>query len=89
SKLAERSHQFDRLRALFYMDPDFRGWDLSAAWKNTKVDFRFRHNLDKIAIVGAPPWDEWCVRGGGVVMKGELRTFGTDQLDDTWKGVRS
>jgi hypothetical protein len=28
---------FDTLRALFYMDRDFKGWDLSAAWANTKL----------------------------------------------------
>lgn len=26
-KLVDLSHQFDELRVLFYMDPDFRGWD--------------------------------------------------------------
>lgn len=34
------------MRALFCMDPDFRGWKLSAAWENTKLDFRFRGTLD-------------------------------------------
>jgi hypothetical protein len=52
-KLVDLSHQFDGLRVLFYMDPDLRGWDLSAAWENTKLDFRFRGNLDKVAIVWA------------------------------------
>jgi hypothetical protein len=88
-KLAELSQQFETARALFYMDHDFRGWDLSAAWANTKLDFRFRGHLEKVAIVGAPTWEEWCVRVAGLVMKGEMRTFKADQLEDAWNWVRS
>ena len=40
-KLEELSHQFDPLRALFYMDRAFKDWDLSAPWANTKLDFAF------------------------------------------------
>jgi SpoIIAA-like len=88
-KLSDLSQKFETLRVLFYMDEDFRGWDLSAAWANTKLDFRFRGNLEKVAIVGAPAWEEWCVRVAGLVMKGEMRTFPADQLEDAWKLVRS
>ena len=88
-KLEELSRQFDGLRALFYMDRAFKGWDMSAAWANTKLDFQFRGNLEKVAIVGAPAWEEWCVRMASLLMKGELRTFTTDQLDEAWKWVRS
>lgn len=88
-KLVELSQTFDALRALFYMDRDFKGWDLSAAWANTKLDFRFRGHLEKVAIVGAPAWEEWCVRGAGLVMKGELRTFRAEQIEDAWAWVKS
>ena len=88
-RLAQLSQKFETLRALFYMDQDFRGWDLSAAWANTKLDFQFRGQLEKVAIVGAPTWEEWCVRIAGLVMKGEMRTFRTDQLGDAWQWVRS
>jgi SpoIIAA-like len=88
-KLAELSQTFDTLRSLFYMDRDFKGWDLSAAWANTKLDFRFRGHLERVAIVGAPTWEEWCVRVAGLVMKGELETFRAEQLEDAWEWVKS
>lgn len=88
-KLEELSRRFDALRALFYMDPGFKGWDLPTAWANTKLDFRFRGNLDKVAIVGAPAWEEWCVRVASLVMKGELQTFRAEQLEDAWEWVKS
>ena len=88
-KLMELSQKFETLRALFYMDQDFRGWDLSVAWANTKLDFRFRGNLYKVAIVGAPAWEEWCVKVASLVMKGELQTFRAEQLADAWEWVKS
>jgi hypothetical protein len=35
-KLTELPRQFEALSAVFYMDQDFKGWDLLAAWANTK-----------------------------------------------------
>ena len=61
-KLAEPSQQFEGMCALFYIDLDFRGFELSAAWKSTKLNYRFRGNLDKPVVVRAPAWEEWCVR---------------------------
>jgi hypothetical protein len=84
-KLAELSKQFETVRALFYMGQNFRGWDLSEAWANTKLDFWFRGHLEKVAIVGAPTWEEWCVRVAGLVMKGELQTFRAEELEDAWE----
>jgi len=57
------------------MDQDFRGRDLSTAPANTKLDFRLRGHFDKVAIVGAPAREEWCVRVASLAMKGELQTF--------------
>lgn len=88
-KLSDLSQRFDASRALFYMDRDFRGWDLPAAWANTKLDFRFGGHLDKVAIVGAPAWEEWCVKIASLVMKAELRTFQAEQLGDAWAWVKA
>lgn len=78
------------LRALFYMDSNFKGWELSAAWANTKLDVRHRGDLEKVAIVGAPAWEEWCVKlAAGALMKGELRTFDAEELQVAWEWVKS
>lgn len=52
------------------MDEDFQGWDLKAAWANTSLDLRYRREFEKIAVVGAPAWEEWCVRLASLFMKG-------------------
>lgn len=77
-------------RALFYMESEFKGWELSAAWANTKLDLRHRCDLEKVAIVGAPAWEKWCVKlAAGALMKGELCTFDADQLPEAWEWVKS
>ncbi len=83
------SHQFETFRALFYMDANFDGWELPAAWANTKLDVRYRGELEKVAVVGAPAWEEWCVRLARWVMKGELRTFPADRLNEAWDWIKS
>lgn len=46
-KLAEILQRFDPLRALFYMDRDFMGWDLKAVWANTKLAALIAIGVDK------------------------------------------
>lgn len=88
-RLDALAREFGTIRALFYMDAGFRGWDAGAAWANTKLDMRHRSDLEKVAIVGAPRWEAWCVRFAGLLMKGELRTFRADALQEAWDWVGS
>lgn len=87
-RLDELVEQFGTARALVYMDEGFKGWEASAAWANTKLDIRHHGALAKVAIVGAPAWEEWCVKLAGLLMKGELRTFRAHELEDAWAWVK-
>ncbi len=82
--------RFPTLRVLILMDKTFAGWMLSAAWANTVFDFRHRRDFDKIAMVGAPKWEQWCVRKpAALLMCGELRTYRRDQISDAWTWLRA
>jgi len=81
--------KFGRVRALIYMDDRFRGWDMQAAWANTKLDIQFRNSLDKVAVVGAPRWEEWCVRLAGLLVRGDLMTFPPEQMAAAWTWLRA
>ena len=87
--LEDLARQFGRVRALVYMDDGFKGWNLPAAWANTKLDMRHRGDLEKVALVGAPGWEDWCVRMAGLLMKGERRTFPTNQFPEAWNWLGS
>lgn len=82
--------RFTTLRVLILMDGHFEGWTLPAAWTNTTFDLKHRRDFDKIAMVGAPKWEEWCVRvPAAVVMNGKLRTYSRDRLNDAWDWIRA
>jgi hypothetical protein len=53
------------------------------------MDFRRRADFEKVAIVGAPPWEEWCLKLAGFLVAGEIRSFRADQLQDAWTWLRS
>ena len=80
--------RYSKLRVLFYMDRDFRGWDLQSAWDNTLLDARHRNDFEKVAMVGAPKWEEWCVKIAGVMVRGTMRTFPADELTRAWEWLR-
>lgn len=77
------------VRVLFRIDAGFRGWTMDAAWANTVLDITHRHDFDKVAMVGAPRWEQWCAKvPAAVLMKGRLRTFDRDDLDRAWTWLR-
>lgn len=79
-----------RLRVMFVMDDDFEGWTLAAAWANTIFDLKHRRDFEKVAMVGAPKWEEWCVKGAAsLLMNGQLATYRHDQLPEAWEWLRA
>lgn len=88
--LEELIRQHGKLRVLFFMDETFRGWDLESVWDNTRFDVRHRADFEKIAMVGAPVWEEWCVKfGARFLMKGQMRSFARDRLAEAWDWIRA
>ncbi|MBN3458449.1 STAS/SEC14 domain-containing protein [Mycolicibacterium sp.] len=80
--------RFATLKVLILIDESFAGWTLSAAWANTVFDVKHRRDFDKIAMVGAPAWEQWCVHTpAALLMRGELRTYGRGQLDEAWAWI--
>lgn len=83
----ERTH---KIRVLFCMDETFEGWSVKAAWANTCLDFRHRTHFEKIAVVGAPTWEEWCVKLlARPLIAAEIRTFKLDQIQKAWRWLRT
>lgn len=87
-RLEDLFRQHGKLRVLFYADPEFEGWDLSAAWQDASLGFRHLADFERLALVGAPDWVVWCVRLSAFLFKGEVRIFSADRLDDAWRWVK-
>jgi len=72
------------LDMVFYMDDKFEGWDLAAAWDDAALGLHHRSDFGRLAVVGGPEWVNWCIRLSGFLMKGEIRIFPGDQLEEAW-----
>lgn len=55
--LQEKEKEYDKISWYFEMQ-NFEGWDLTAAWRDLKFDFKHADQLEKIAMVGAKDWEE-------------------------------
>jgi hypothetical protein len=78
----------ERIRVLLLMEETFRGWNARAAWRNTCLDLRHRRDFDKVAIVGAPTWEQWCAKLANFLITGEIKTFARNELSTAWTWVR-
>ena len=87
-KLESLFKQYGKLNVLFYMGKDFEGWDLQAAWDDASFGLTHRADFERLAIVGGPRWVEWCMKLSGFLMKGEIKLFPLDSLDDAWDWVK-
>jgi SpoIIAA-like len=87
-KLETLFEQCGELNLLIYMDDDFEGWDLEAAWDDMSFGLKHRADFRKLAVVGGPRWVEWCFKLSGFLMKGEIKLFPVSSLDKAWRWVR-
>jgi SpoIIAA-like len=87
-KLEALFAQYGKLNVLFCMGEDFEGWDLEAAWDDASYGLKHRADFGKLAVVGGPIWVEWCMKLSGFLMKGEIRIFPLDSLEEAWAWVK-
>ena len=78
-----------KIRALLFMAEEFEGWELPAAWDDAKFGTKHRNDFEKIAVVGGPKWAEWGTKFSAHFMKGEMKTFPGDKLQEAWKWIES
>jgi SpoIIAA-like len=86
-RLEQLFKKHGKLDVLIHLEDDFAGWDLAAAWDDASFGLKHRADFEKIAVVGGPSWIEWCIKLFGFMMKGEIRVFPPDRLDDARKWI--
>jgi len=78
-ELAGIAEDDDQLRILIRLSDDFRGWEPKALWEDIKLDVRYRHALDRVAVVGHENWQKWMTRLANPFVGAEVRYFGADE----------
>lgn len=88
-RLETRFREFGKLRVLFYMDEQFIGWDIAAAWDDAALAFKHRLDFERIAVVGGPEWVAWCIKCTAFLVPAEIRIFPREKLKDAWHWIKS
>lgn len=88
-KLDQAFKEHGKLNVLFLMDGGFEGWDLKAAWDDTKIGLAHRADFERLAVVGGPEWVRWCIKLSGFLLKGEVRLYDLADLERAWEWIRA
>ncbi len=78
-----------RLRLLYDLGPDFKGFSRSAAWEDVKVALRFMRLFDGCAVVSDVGWIRESVRLVGFTTPCPLKVFANHEGDQAIAWLRS
>jgi len=73
---------YDKLRLLYYLGPEFSGYEAEAMWDDAKIGFAHFTSWEKVAVVTDDEWIRRSVKAFGFMMPGEVKLFGTEQLGE-------
>lgn len=80
--------EHDRIKALVHMGEDFEGYELEAAWEDSKEAVRHWNGFERLALVTDLGCMRMAMQAFAIAMPCPLRTFGNDQFEEArrWLG---
>ena len=88
-KLHELIGKYGKIRVLFYLPDSFKGWELGAMWDDAKFGMRHRNDFEKIALAGGPNWVKWATEIAAHILKCDVKTFKTEELQESLSWISS
>ncbi len=85
--LEEKERQYDKISWYFEME-NFEGWDLNAAWRDLKFDFKHANQLEKIAMVGAKDWEEKLTQVMKPFTSANIRFFEPEEREEALRWIK-
>lgn len=79
----------DKARFLYHLGEDFEGFETAAVWEDTKLGFSHYRGWEKVALVTDRNWLRGAFRAFGVFMPGQVKTFGSGELEQAKQWVAS
>jgi len=70
-----------RIRILMKMH-DFHGWEMAAAWEDTKFGARHFHDIERLAMVGEKAWQHGMAMFCKPFTKATVRYFDSSVSDE-------
>ncbi len=78
----------DTVRLLAIMTPEFKGYDLSAAWADSKLGLGHWRGFDRIGVVADQGWIQTSVRLAAPILPCPVQVFGLDEAETARRWIR-
>lgn len=85
--LEEKLTKYNRVRLLYVLGDDFKGYSGGAAWEDAKVGMKHLTSFERVAVVTDIDWVENTIKAFGFVLPGEVRVFDDDDLEEARQWV--
>jgi len=75
-----------KVRFLYHLGDDFSGFEMGAAWEDSKIGLKHLRGWERIAVVSDTPWVRAGVKIFSFLIPGEIRVFHNAEIDEakTW-----
>ena len=87
--LEEMRETYDKLRLLYILGKEYDGYAAEAMWDDTKVGMKEFTHFEKLGVVTNKKWIRGSIKAFGFLIPGEVKLFGTDQLDEANRWIRA
>ena len=74
--------EFDRIKLLAQIGPDFKGYSLDAAWDDAKLGLRHWNGFDRVALATDVSWIRTMIKAIGFMMPCPVQLFELGEVDD-------
>ena len=84
----EKLKEHDKLKCLFVLDDDYTAYTGSAAWEDTKFDWKLLRDFTRVAVVTDVTWMTKAFRLFAPLMPYEFKLFGLAELDEAKEWIK-
>ena len=68
---------------------DFHGWELAAAWEDTKFAFHHFRDIERLAVVGEKPWQKVMAVVCKPFTRAEVRYYAHEQSEQAHQWLQA
>jgi hypothetical protein len=76
-----------KISILFDMH-DFHGWEVTAAWEDTKFAFHHFRDIERLAVIGEKPWQKAMAVVCKPFTRAEVRYYTHDQSEHAYQWLQ-
>lgn len=80
--------EHDSVRLLAIVQPEFKGYDLGAAWSDTKLGLSHWRGFDRIAVVADQSWVQTSIRLAAPILPCPVQVFELAELEVARRWMR-